>query len=249
MGILLFCIRVSFYSHPYTRGDHQTVERWKVRLHVSTHTPTRGATLHSIQFFLLLKCFYSHPYTRGDHIDYVEKYALTGFYSHPYTRGDVIGSKVLTTLTVSTHTPTRGATISFYIHCPCFMFLLTPLHEGRRNPLEPFSHFKSFLLTPLHEGRRDGVFINPADQLRFYSHPYTRGDAGFSLSVQPYNRFYSHPYTRGDYWDLKSEQNQNGFYSHPYTRGDCISSSRNPHCFVSTHTPTRGATSLHILYI
>ena len=78
-------------------------------LPVSTHTPTRGATLPT-----------------------VFPAATTRVSTHTPTRGATPTSgKYVDDFEVSTHTPTRGATERELVNEEETEFLLTPLHEGR----------------------------------------------------------------------------------------------------------------------
>ena len=98
-------------------------------------------------------------------------------------------------------------------------FLLTPLHEGRRNPQRICGRFWKFLLTPLHEGR------------------LTEGNGSVSVLS-----FLLTPLHEGRLFQLLLHQSFSGFYSHPYTRGDTKQKQSGISKPVSTHTPTRGAT-------
>ena len=183
-------------THTPTRGATVLGDRTYYAQYVSTHTPTRGATEIARDYGVTLRflltplhegrrdfvrmsgteySFYSHPYTRGDGFRRQNILCTVCFYSHPYTRGDDILSQCELVLPVSTHTPTRGATLPTVFpaattrvstHTPTrgaterelvneeeTEFLLTPLHEGRRENIMRDLQTKTFLLTPLHEGR------------------------------------------------------------------------------------------------
>ena len=57
--------------------------------HISTHAPTRGATVSRITARNNRSNFYSRPYARGDVLSFAGPIlALLNFYSRPYARGD-----------------------------------------------------------------------------------------------------------------------------------------------------------------
>ena len=125
-------------------------------------------------------------------------------------------------LSISTHAPTRGATLADF---------------------EEFKAGQAFLLTPLREGRRSVHRANTAFPPNFYSRPYARGDPKhFNLLLRRYY-FYSRPYARGDLRGYYRFLRSCNISTHAPTRGATVSFLNPASGFsISTHAPTRGAT-------
>ena len=122
---------------------------------------------------------------------------------------------------ISTHAPAGGATAFFLVSVTrLFVFLLTPLREGRRKPRSIPRRHGGFLLTPLREGRlqdhrripETGQFLltplREGRRLRRYSfvrvgfistHAPAGGATRVRLQGLPRSvYFYSRPCGRGD---------------------------------------------------
>ena len=104
-----------FYSRPYARGDDTAADtRWSAPP-ISTHAPTRGATLYQRLQCENFRDFYSRPYERGDKRVCGFLPHEQDFYSRPYARGDFQPiAKAYQAALISTHAPTRGATAIFH---------------------------------------------------------------------------------------------------------------------------------------
>ena len=146
--------------------------------------------------------FYSRPYARGDRISRSLSSFTRYFYSRPYARGD--------------------RELSIY-SCISFLFLLTPLREGRPN-----------LPTPKDAIEED-----------FYSRPYARGDASVSDVTAQRDFISTHAPTRGaTVIDAQFEVNAK-FLLTPLREGRLRPDAANSlDIWISTHAPTRGATAI-----
>ena len=121
--------------------------------------PASGTISVHVSLFLLT------PLREGRRVRNGERgCAPLDFYSRPCGRGDKIvivygwGKS-----TISTHAPAGGATRLIASSNPIwFLFLLTPLREGRPEGLGQGFSREIFLLTPLREGRlKGGVVMSP----------------------------------------------------------------------------------------
>ena len=127
--------------------------------------------------------FNSRPCERGDG-GAVFTIPLTWYFnSRPCERGDATGVQSCALHTISILAPARGATLSFRIALPAFVFQFSPLREGR--PMTPSALMRScrkFQFSPLREGRqvcKGALLCNSY----FNSRPCERGD--FSPFVAP----------------------------------------------------------------
>ena len=99
------------------------------------------------------------------------------FYSRPCGRGDGGGARAAHgDVVISTHAPAGGATFTPLMYLSKYVFLLTPLREGRRDPR--------------------GSWARPAPY--FYSRPCGRGDTCTYVYLFSLCNFYSRPCGRGD---------------------------------------------------
>ena len=100
-----------FDSRPYARGNRSRALRKESVLLISTHAPTRGATIpQQILDGLLLQFLLTHLREGRPAAQRMEQQLPSDFYSRPYARGD-------------RRTRRRAARRS--------IFLLAPLREGR----------------------------------------------------------------------------------------------------------------------
>ena len=172
------------------------------------------------------------------------------FYSRPCGRGDF-----------------RAATWTV----PTSRFLLTPLREGRRTPVDNvcvqfvisthapaggatiaykqgYRIIPEFLLTPLREGRRSPLRWPGRCSPHFYSRPCGRGDPSAPCKSRQPQHFYSRPCGRGDLRRYGIRSPSAYFYSRPCGRGDLCGYRRcNPCRAISTHAPAGGATRAEAL--
>ena len=103
-----------------------------------------------------------------------------------------------------------------------------------------------FLLAPLHEGRREPDALQQDHDGHFYSRPYTRGDqANFTGKCINF-LFLLPPLHEGRREQMgKARPLARDFYSRPYTRGDSPPRQFSAWaCPISTRAPTRGATAI-----
>ena len=98
--------------------------------------------------------FYPRPCGRGDQRRDSRNHNSVHFYSRPCGRGDIKNRNIGYDMSISTHAPAGGATArkDTAPYVP-FLFLLTPLREGRHGTEDHQILMKLFLLTPLREGR------------------------------------------------------------------------------------------------
>ena len=130
-------------------------------------------------------------------------------------------SDIIIAHTISTHAPAGGATkIRFCRCCMNWIFLLTPLREGRPSASVISSCGRIFLLTPLREGR-----LKPFGAARFgiyfYSRPCGRGD-GAHPGTRRFRAFISTHAPAGGATGRSRRRQRAGqdFYSRPCGRGD-----------------------------
>ena len=146
-----------------------------------------------------------------------------------------------------------------------WLFLLTPLREGRHAVGFPLASTALFLLTPLREGRR-GLTRGSMAKWDISTHAPAGGATQSRLPSPCWCRyFYSRPCGRGDRYVQRIQRNSGHFYSRPCGRGDVL---RTHHWFlhwlflltplregrrtrrackdraraISTHAPAGGAT-------
>ena len=143
------------------------------------------------------------------------------FYSRPCGRGDVVVAAVAAVrIRISTHAPAGGATKNGDVSLHCrYLFLLTPLREGRPISLQSCgASYPTFLLTPLREGRP--VRAGRGRQLEyFYSRPCGRGDKKFLHQLEAQCDFYSRPCGRGDSTQRFRPQSRRKFLLTPLREG------------------------------
>ena len=147
-----------FYSRPCGRGDFCSSEMLPAMSFISTHAPAGGATPEFCVTPPSCAHFYSRPCGRGDQV---------------YRRGRISG-------TISTHAPAGGATGDDDAQHWRYLFLLTPLREGRRGQL--FRRRISMISTHAPAGgatRSRATSGSP--RKHFYSRPCGRGDLLASL--------------------------------------------------------------------
>ena len=195
-------------------------------LPISTHAPAGGATIRRRYNRCPPRHFYSRPCGRGDGYQHQGIGNQPGFLLTPLREGRLIATPnaaVLATISthapaggatnygrsaeygkiISTHAPAGGATNASYGARMAFLFLLTPLREGRRLGMEEvpcvvtisthapaggatdYDHLANcgkliFLLTPLREGRRLCTVTNAAKRSTFLLTPLREGRLAFS---------------------------------------------------------------------
>ena len=130
--VCAFFFRYLFLLTPLREGRLRNVGRERRVNCISTHAPAGGAT------------------HRGQH----RPQGVRHFYSRPCGRGDRRGPAFRLRETISTHAPAGGATpVELWPIPPHWIFLLTPLREGRLSWKSYMKKRRLFLLTPLREGR------------------------------------------------------------------------------------------------
>ena len=193
--------------------------------------------------------------------------AYPNFYSRPSARGDSVFKRFgQIIVTISTHAPLRGATITAILRaCNAFdfysrpsargdlsiqsvllssgRFLLTPLCEGRPMPMLSAIRTAKFLLTPLCEGRPGllGFFARP---YCFYSRPSARGDRAERCPPPAGFLFLLTPLCEGRQNDAVLSRSMSSFLLTPLCEGRPGASAKALDYLnaVSTHAPLRGAT-------
>ena len=190
---------------------------------ISTHAPAGGATRSSPAAARRTSNFYSRPCGRGD-LDHVRQLVRAEVISTHAPAGGatwILLSHLQHSL-ISTHAPAGGATTYLLSeNTKFFLFLLTPLREGRREAAAGTRRFLryfysrpcgrgdcfqplfcgdniQFLLTPLREGRLKPMRLRLIVSY-FYSRPCGRGDHLRRLACEDCGLyFYSRPCGRGD---------------------------------------------------
>ena len=163
----------SVSTHAPTRGATVPCERCLHRLIVSTHAPTRGAT-HSAAYVSYRMGVSTHAPTRGATL-HPENY-------YYYKR-------------VSTHAPTRGATVSRCITATPVCF--NPrAHEGRDPPALPRSSLTPRFNPRAHEGRDLGD-CEAKQLLEVSTHAPTRGATAVPTHKSLSSFVSTHAPTRG----------------------------------------------------
>ena len=147
---------------------------------------------------------------------------MVHFYSRPCGRGDCCGKR----------------------HDLRFrQFLLTPLREGRQQPIPTEAPAEKFLLTPLREGRR-----LPLPQRRRLCCISTHAPAGGATKsagkfVASKDSISTHAPAGGATGGrASSARRHHHFYSRPCGRGDHSRSRSRYKILISTHAPAGGAT-------
>ena len=192
-------------------------------LFISTHAPTRGATIFHAAGISKGDIFLLTPLREGRHVvGYAYCLSGTDFYSRPYARGDSVKYFFAPKCIISTHAPTRGATTT------------PPLGLGIA---EISTHAPTRGATILLS-----TIIRERD---ISTHAPTRGATLKALRVRCFpNNFYSRPYARGDEFLPPCQFLAFAISTHAPTRGATLSNAINQlsKVVISTHAPTRGAT-------
>ena len=278
-----------FYSRPCGRGDADTIFAFIFNFKISTHAPAGGATAARRQAFFLVSVFLLTPLREGRLEALVGRLVCAKFLLTPLREGRRLPLELFRRLAViSTHAPAGGATWAWLYASPCsrdfysrpcgrgdasgasgsgiqWVFLLTPLREGRPGPevyavatkristhapaggatLSPQQRRSAsilFLLTPLREGRpASGPGASASNH--FYSRPCGRGDPGSSTPRAARPNFYSRPCGRGDRRGLCRKWRASHISTHAPAGGAtgknrCGLRQRQ----ISTHAPAGGAT-------
>ena len=79
---------------------------------ISTHTPTKGATLMDSPIWTHLKNFNPHSHEGSDVVCDTFCLFLQDFNPHSHEGSDFLTSALPLVLAISTHTPTKGATLA-----------------------------------------------------------------------------------------------------------------------------------------
>ena len=123
---------------------------------ISTHAPAGGATTSDLPSHVGHVLFLLTPLREGRRVPHKRGYMeKIYFYSRPCGRGDAFVAFDCSSISISTHAPAGGATLSSALSNSLLLFLLTPLREGR-------------------PGKK--ITVVEADD--FYSRPCGRGDIG-----------------------------------------------------------------------
>ena len=188
-----------FYSRPCGRGDDLHDEGVRRLCHFYSRPCGRGDRLFVCFYngrrrFLLtplregrracVSCpqpspmyFYSRPCGRGDVFACEVFLNHAYFYSRPCGRGDarLLCDLDVRAVEISTHAPAGGATPADVLANKVFIFLLTPLREGRRSGFRLPAFPSRFLLTPLREGRQSPPEQIPSVPGQFLLTPLREG--------------------------------------------------------------------------
>ena len=237
--------RADFYSRPCGRGDPFPPLHWCLRRGFLL-TPLREGrrvadivTPHHCEFLLTPlregrpyaraagrydAHFYSRPCGRGDAIVRNIDCPIQHFYSRPCGRGDCVSPPgwLLASNFYSRPCGRGDLQMKKGLSIRCFLFLLTPLREGRRTTGTWPGAPGSFLLTPLREGRPH-LPADRADRVNnFYSRPCGRGDRRiFDVAAKELG-ISTHAPAGGATYPRKSwaRRSASYFYSRPCGRGD-----------------------------
>ena len=218
--------RRHFYSRPYARGDYVSSFPDAEKTTISTHAPTRGATVSYSRFIADKVNISTHAPTRGATGAAASVGIASGFLLTPLREGrHTLDCPGIASGDISTHAPTRGATRGN--SCLPAMREKISTHAPTRGAT--FILAKNFLPTieisthaPTRGATRALCPVLSCCTRNFYSRPYARGDSRkFLPTGNEGKNFYSRPYARGDlYSRQKFLANDRNFYSRPYARGD-----------------------------
>ena len=149
-----------FYSRPCGRGDKISVNGLAVDA-ISTHAPAGGATIHIPERNGVVRRISTHAPAGGATRDTlvwagIKKY----FYSRPCGRGDpCLAHRTQPPGRISTHAPAGGATstdFKFFLKSCYFYSRPCGRGDGRASSSSGLNGYL-FLLTPLREGRRSAA--------------------------------------------------------------------------------------------
>ena len=192
--------------------------------------------------------FYSRPYARGDYVSSFPDAEKTTISTHAPTRGATVSYSrfIADKVNISTHAPTRGATGAAASVGIASGFLLTPLREGRHTLDCPGIASGDISTHAPTRGATRGNSCLPAMREKISTHAPTRG-ATFILAKNflPTIEISTHAPTRGATRALCPVLSccTRNFYSRPYARGDLKAIKYHGGIYsISTHAPTRGAT-------
>ena len=255
-----------FLLTPLREGRRRTFECCCHVISISTHAPAGGATRFGVHAQNAGDDFYSRPCGRGDasrcivieSIDKISTHAPAGgatrhehkkriniadFYSRPCGRGDVVDGQTLArVLFISTHAPAGGATrYGANSADSWFLFLLTPLREGRQYASNGKGNLGVFLLTPLREGRPK-MAVTIADEEGFLLTPLREGRRSADQPWISHRSFLLTPLREGRPVKTVFIRVLVNFYSRPCGRGDHVVRNHADALCISTHAPAGGAT-------
>ena len=231
---------------------------------ISIHAPTRGATFPStyLSLFLLfqstllqeerpvLVISFLVPYTFQSTLLQEERHLLMlkalmifqDFNPRSYKRSDEMLLRIRTTVWISIHAPTRGATVVgslkavqlhiISIHAPTrgatghnmanvvrLVFQSTLLQEERRSEYPPIIHIPLFQSTLLQEERR--LSLEPGNQIPdFNPRSYKRSDFLVIVSQVKADYFNPRSYKRSDTASEQGALRKSDFNPRSYKRSD-----------------------------
>ena len=170
-----------FLLTPLREGRHILQSAERDHDGISTHAPAGGATVSKLVHSRQAVYFYSRPCGRGDARRPLKTGISVTFLLTPLREGRRVHVPLIDVpLTISTHAPAGGATLSPASSPETATFLLTPLREGRPagrdhgNPAAAIS-------THAPAGGATSARSRPClSQPHFYSRPCGRGDQFFT---------------------------------------------------------------------
>ena len=169
-------LRIPISSHAPTRGATASRERYNITFFISSHAPTRGAT-HQRGGWHSRVCISSHAPARGAtrRTDFAAgQHSIS---SHAPARGateEIDLEKGY--LAISSHAPARGATGKSRRKPRTAYFKSRPCTRGDVLTAAHGAIPKLFQVTPLHEGRLCILALSFFVGVHFKSRPCTRGD-------------------------------------------------------------------------
>ena len=213
-----------FLLTPLREGRHVCDLDARTGRIISTHAPAGGATI-------------CRTGTRGD---------SRNFYSRPCGRGDTIRRRVKLLDLISTHAPAGGATVVgtgltlkatvISTHAPAGGATLFHVASSSGRPI--------FLLTPLREGRPQPV-VTIYDEKKISTHaPAGGATRARILYIHAGTHFYSRPCGRGDISAMPNTRSSTTFLLTPLREGRLSPANKRERYrkMISTHAPAGGAT-------
>ena len=166
-----------FLLTPLREGRHAAAKITAGHIVISTHAPAGGATQSSRRCIFMKGIFLLTPLREGRHSCRASSYRVCrNFYSRPCGRGDNNSDLLARRCRISTHAPAGGATRAMYgVIKSEFISTHAPAGGATGDVDAAGGYADRFLLTPLREGRPEPV-RRVKSSGDFYSRPCGRGD-------------------------------------------------------------------------
>ena len=234
--------RLQFLLTPLREGRLTSPLKSSIWRYISTHAPAGGATMWSSR---LCACFAISTHAPAGGATRHSSLLNSGraISTHAPAGGATYYlRRELARASISTHAPAGGATFVILNLLSWYLFLLTPLREGRRQQRNTRTARTDFYSRPC--GRGDlPQHGRSCRRAYFYSRPCGRGDE--KLGIKYYGRYMEFlltPLREGRHIRVTVQRGDAHFYSRPCGRGDNIRVTVQRGDAISTHAPAGGAT-------